>query len=251
MRPIAGFYAERAGLLIPGAYFEDILRDPLANAGNVESRSREAELVPERLRYHREAKGAIEQRRDDGSWILVTDRRMNNGGISGIRTDITALKQAQAELRENETRLDRAQAIAAIGSWELDIATGRYVWSKQLHRIPGISHNGFEPDIDNVAIYVDPDDYKLVRRWLADLGAGIERDTIETTIIRPNGEVRLLRVEGRAIVDADSVIRRLAGTMQDITERRLIERQLMQAQKWRRSAISPAAWYTTLTMCSA
>ncbi len=41
----------------------------------------------------------------------------------------------------------------------------------------------------------------------------------------------MLRVEGRPVVDPDGVIRRLAGTTQDITERRLIERQLAQAQK--------------------
>ena len=42
---------------------------------------------------------------------------------------------------------------------------------------------------------------------------------------------RVLRVEGRAVADPDGVVRHVAGTMQDITERRLIERQLAQAQK--------------------
>ena len=41
----------------------------------------------------------------------------------------------------------------------------------------------------------------------------------------------MLRVEGRAVRDADGAVRRVAGTMQDVTERRLIERQLAQAQK--------------------
>jgi signal transduction histidine kinase/CheY-like chemotaxis protein len=43
--------------------------------------------------------------------------------------------------------------------------------------------------------------------------------------------VRLLRVEGRAVTDLDGVVRQLAGTMQDITDLRLIEQQLGQAQK--------------------
>ena len=63
---------------------------------------------------------------------------MKNGGIAGLRIDITALKQAQAALSESEERLDRAQAIAGIGSWELDVATRRYVWSKELYRIRGL-----------------------------------------------------------------------------------------------------------------
>ena len=63
---------------------------------------------------------------------------MKNGGIAGLRIDITALKQAQAALSESEARLDRAQAIAGIGSWELDVATRRYVWSKELYRLRGL-----------------------------------------------------------------------------------------------------------------
>jgi PAS domain S-box-containing protein len=221
-----------ADLLLPGVLFEDMLRGVLAkSAGNTEAHGREAEWLEQRLLRHREDRGAIEHRLGDGSWFLVTDRRMKNGGTAGLRIDITALKQAQAALRESEARLDRAQTIAGIGSWELDVASGRYIWSKELYRIRGVSPEDFTPDIDNVAVYVHPDDYPPVRSWIADLIAGREADTREIRIIRPDGEVRLLRVEGRAMADPDGVIRRLAGTMQDITERRLIEQQLAQAQK--------------------
>ena len=43
--------------------------------------------------------------------------------------------------------------------------------------------------------------------------------------------MRVLRLEGRPIVDPDGAIHRLTGTTQDVTERRLMQRQLMQAQK--------------------
>jgi PAS domain S-box-containing protein len=187
--------------------------------------------MAERLRRHREAREATEYRLDNGSWILATDRRMKNGGIAGLRIDITALKQAQAALRESEARLDRAQAIAGIGSWELDVATARYFWSKELYRIRGLSPGSFEPSIETVSAFIHPDDYAMARRWIDNLMVGIEQHTLEPRFIRPDGEVRVLRVEGRPVIDADGNVRRVAGTMQDITERRLIERQLAQAQK--------------------
>src|SRR6202035_5100953 len=81
------------------------------------------------------------------------------------------------------------------------------------------------------AAFVHPDDYPQVRRWLANLVIGGEEGAQETRVIRPDGEMRVLRVEGRAVTDPDGVIRHLAGTMQDITDRRFIERQLAQAQK--------------------
>ena len=148
-------YKEGADLLMPGVTFEDFVRHTHAKGGgNAQYRGKEDEWRVQRLRHHQQAKGAVEYRLNDGSWVLVTDRRMKNGGIAGLRIDITALKQAQAALHESEARLDRAQQIAGVGSWELDVASGRYIWSKELYRMRGVSPDSFEPNIDNVATFV-------------------------------------------------------------------------------------------------
>jgi PAS domain S-box-containing protein len=153
--------------------------------------------------------------------------RMLDRTLGELQTQNTELQQAQVARLESEVRLERAQEIAGIGSWELDLRTGHYNWSKELYRIRGLPAGTFEPNLDNIAQFVDQDDYKLARLWLTDLQAGADRGPIETRIIRPNGDVRLLRVEGRAVPDPDGIIGRLAGTMQDITEGRLIEQQLV------------------------
>jgi two-component system cell cycle sensor histidine kinase/response regulator CckA len=224
-------YVARADRLVPGGRYEDFVLASATHDDHPGLDEREIERLANRLRFRQDTDGVIEQFRDNGSWILATDRRMKNGGIAGLRIDITALKRAEAALHESEARLDRAQAIAGIGSWELDISTGRYIWSKELYRIRGVSERDFEPNIDNVSASVHPDDYPSDRRWVAGLTAGMDQDAHETRIVRPDGEVRLLRADGRAVTDPDGVVRRLAGTMQDITDRRQIERQLAQAQK--------------------
>jgi PAS domain S-box-containing protein len=225
-------YPEGAELMVPGAHFEDIVRHVRSKGGgNADWRGHEAEGLAMRLRHRRKADGAIEHRLDNGSWILVTDRRMKNGGIAGLRINITNLKQTKAALLQSEERLERAQAIAGIGSWELDVATGRYIWSKEMYRIRGLSPDGIEPNVNNIAPYVHPDDDQSVRDWIGDLAAGRGQNSHELRIVRPGGDVRVLSIEGRAMTDPDGVIRHLAGTAQDITDRRLIEQQLAQAQK--------------------
>ena len=225
-------YVRAGDLLVPGMPFENIVRHVLAERGHTDvAAGGEAEWLARRLRHHRDAQGAMVEHLREESWVLITDRRMSNGGIAGLRINITALKRTQAALRESEARLDRAQQIAGVGSWELDLATGQYIWSKELYRIRGLSPASFQPNVDNVALYVHADDYPYVRRWLADLRQGIERDTIEVRIVRPDGGVRTLHVEGRAVVETDGTIRRLSGTMQDVTETRLMQQQLAQAQK--------------------
>jgi PAS domain S-box-containing protein len=224
-------YPERAGFLAPGTRFEDILRTVLASGGLDASVGREAEWFEERLQYHREAKGAVERQQANGMWILATDRRMQSGGIAGLRIDVTDLKRTQTALFEEEARLDRAQAIAGIGSWELHMATGRYAWSKEMYRIRGVSSDRFVPSLENTAPLVHPDDALSFQSWLGDLMAGRTQGAREIKIVRPDGEVRLLGVEGRAVTNTNGVITHLDGTMQDITERRATEQQLAQAQK--------------------
>jgi PAS domain S-box-containing protein len=225
-------YSEGAALMVPGAYFEDIVRHVRSKGGgNADWRRNEAEGLAIRLRHRRDADGAMEHRLDNGSWILVTDRRMKNGGIAGLRINITNLKQTKAALYQSEERLDHAQAIAGIGSWELDVATGRYLWSKEMSRIRGLSPEEIDPDLNSIAPYVHPEDDQSLRHWIGDLAAGAGQGTHELRIVRPGGDVRVLSIEGRAMTGPDGVVRRVAGTAQDITDRRLIEQQLAQARK--------------------
>jgi PAS domain S-box-containing protein len=215
---------------VPGTHLADVLRAGLAKGTYPDVVDNQEAWVEAWLQRLHETTGATEQALKDGKWVLVTNRRMRNGGVAGLRIDITPLKQAQAALRDSETRLDRAQEIADIGSWELDIASGKYAWSRHLYRIRGMPPE-FQPTRANIAAIINPDDIQMVSAWLEDLQAGRARTPIEVRAPRPDGQERVLRIEARPMVDPNGAIRRLAGTTQDITERRLIERQLAQAQK--------------------
>lgn len=144
---------------------------------------------------------------------------------------VDALRESEAGLRRSEERLDRAQAIANIGSWELDLTTGRYFWSKELFRMCGATADRFEPNAENIKSFVHADDWPLMLSWREGLIARGEARSLDIRLVRPDGENRFARLDGQALCDADGIVRRLVGTTQDVTERRLIERQLAQAQK--------------------
>jgi NO-binding membrane sensor protein with MHYT domain/signal transduction histidine kinase/CheY-like chemotaxis protein len=109
-------FSTEADHIIPGASFEEILRAGLAKGAYPDAVGREEEWVAEWLRRQREADGATEQPLSDGRWVLVIKRRMRDGGLAGLRIDITTLKQTQAALRESEARLAQAQKMEAIGN---------------------------------------------------------------------------------------------------------------------------------------
>jgi PAS domain S-box-containing protein len=223
-------YPQGVAFMLPGLKFAEILRSRLASGEFLDAIGQEETWFAERMRQFREAQGESE-RRLDGRWLLVSERRMRNGGTAGVRIDITALKRAQLALRKSEARLDRAQEIAAIGGWELDIPTDRYVFSKQMYRLLGLSPDSFEPTGSSVMARRHPDDDPMIEQYREDLKAGMKRDPIEARFVRPNGEVRTLRIEGCPIVAADGAVRRVAGTMQDVTEQRQMQKQLALAQK--------------------
>lgn len=224
-------YPHNAQMLAPGVRFEDLLLSSLAAQYYPEAVGHEQEWAAEFLRDHRAADRLFEQQVFDGRWILVSERRMRNGGIAGLRMDITALKRAQFALRDSEARLDRAQEIAGIGSWELDLDTGECFWSREMFRIGGLAPDSFQPTRDNIDRYLHAEDILRARQWFADLEQGVRREAIDVRVVRSDGVVRICNAEARPIEDQGGRVRKLIGTMQDVTERRLTEQHLAHAQK--------------------
>jgi len=89
--------------ILPGTSFEDAVMLSV-NAGEVPAAiGREEEWFTERHEQHRGGGGGIEQALSDGRWVKVSERPTADGGIVGIRTDITELKVSYA-LAESANR---------------------------------------------------------------------------------------------------------------------------------------------------
>ena len=98
------FYDVHPDQLPPGATFEAVVRASVAQGHIPEAIGREEAWVQERVAQHRQPGGPIERRLANGRWLQLRDHVTTDGGVVGIRTDITALKQREQELEESETR---------------------------------------------------------------------------------------------------------------------------------------------------
>ncbi|HYZ34579.1 MAG TPA: PAS-domain containing protein, partial [Crenalkalicoccus sp.] len=91
-------YAVSAHLIAPGAHFDEIIRQGV-KLGQYPQAGEDIEaFVAETREWHRGNHEPLERLLPDGRWILVTERATPDGGTVGIRTDITALKRAMADL---------------------------------------------------------------------------------------------------------------------------------------------------------
>lgn len=101
------FYHASRDLIVPGASFEEIIRQGAERGQYKEAVGRIDGWVAARVRQHQLANGQhIEQALDDGRWLLIIEYRTPSGYIVGNRIDITARKQAEAELAKHRDHLE-------------------------------------------------------------------------------------------------------------------------------------------------
>ena len=136
--------------------------------------------------------------------------------------DISARKHAEEALRRREAQLAEAQAIAHMGSWDWNIETNDLVGSDEMYRIYGFEL-GNPLTAGTILERIHPDDAEKVREVIDAAVASGGGFDIEHRLVRPSGEIRILRAEGRAVTDESGKVIRIIGAGHDITERKEAE----------------------------
>ena len=98
------------GEVLLGESFEEIIRRVAGRGLIPEAKERVDDWVEARLKQHRDPSEPLLQRRDDGRWIQVSERKTEDGSTVAIYNDITDLKKAELELSEALENLKSAQA---------------------------------------------------------------------------------------------------------------------------------------------
>jgi PAS domain S-box-containing protein len=123
------------------------------------------------------------------------------------------------------------------GMWQWDIITGKLDWSDEVFNIFGFSKTKTEINYNNFLMTIFPDDRVRVEGAIQQCLGGAEYD-LEYRIIRPDGSIRWLSVNGNVIRDNNSIPIQMFGVVQDITLNKEVDQankelseQLNQAQK--------------------
>jgi DNA-binding CsgD family transcriptional regulator len=141
----------------------------------------------------------------------------------------------QGTVREADNDMQRvlsaAEELAVMGSWELDLHTGRGIWSDQMYRMRGLEPQSVEPTPRLLLDIAHPDDRGRVHDLLKAVSEdpnSIPREglTFEFRTVRPDGSVREIRARGRIERDSRGEPVTWRGLAQDVTDQRVTEREL-------------------------
>ena len=168
-------------------------------------------------------------RHRDGRWIWVLHHaivvaRDSFGAplrIVGSHMDVSARINNRHALQSARSLLQRMGAIARVGGWELELATGHLSWTDEVYRIHEVDRT-VEPRLLSAIDFYAPEARPLIQ---AAVEAGIAHGTpwdLELPFVTAKGRARTVRAQGEAVVEHGKVVR-LFGAFQDVTERKADE----------------------------
>ena len=156
-----------------------------------------------------------------------------------LEGEVEVRRRTEAALRESEERLNRAQEIAHLGSWELDLVKNRLIWSDEVYRIFGLEPQEFGATYEAFLEAVHSDDRAAVdAAYSGSLMEGRDTYEIEHRVVRKSSdEIRLVYERCQHLRDATGRIVRSFGMVHDITNRKRADEALRESEEKYRSIV--------------
>ncbi|MDP3151342.1 MAG: response regulator [Archangium sp.] len=178
-----------------------------------------------------QSSGAITRvRAKSGEWRWVSWTAAIDGGrFYAAASDVTPLELTSQRLRQSQEQMQQAGALARVGGWDYDLASGKVQWSEEVRKIYEVDPD-YDPDFNMTRAFYSPENSRTltqsVERCVAD---GTAYD-LELEVITATGKkiwARHLgnaeRVEGRTV--------RIYGAVQDVTDQHLAREQALTASR--------------------
>jgi diguanylate cyclase (GGDEF)-like protein/PAS domain S-box-containing protein len=185
--------------------------------------------------------------RKDGSvlWATVAAAIVRDAGgapqyfVTTI-LDITSQKAAQAALIESEAQFQQLARNIPEGFWITDVRTRRLLFiSPVFEAIAGRRPSSAEAAWGEWTALIHPQDRERAIQVYRQMD--VAPQDCDYRIVRPDGALRWVRSRGYPVRDAGGVIYRIAGTVEDITERKSVEETARRAEAHYRATFDQAA----------
>jgi PAS domain S-box-containing protein len=140
------------------------------------------------------------------------------------------LKETERVKSELLGKMNDAQHMAMIGSWEWDLQTNRIWWSNETYRIFGVTPQDFVPGVEANGRFIHPDDFERYGKSFERSFQTGEPLDIDLRVVAGNGLLKYCHALGELINDDSGKPIQFIGTIMDITDRRRKEQELREKE---------------------
>ncbi|MDY6784281.1 MAG: PAS domain S-box protein [Cyanobacteriota bacterium] len=179
-------------------------------------------------------------------WTLQRDSSGQPHAQLEINHNITARKQAEAQLSEMSERLSLALESGEIGCWEWDIVRNNLIWDERMYELYGVSKNSeTRLAYDIWAEGLHPDDREASETLLHQTVLEKAEFDTEFRAIHPDGSIHHIKAFGLVRRDAEGNPTKMIGVNFDISDRKQAEIALEQSKEHLQAILdnSPAVIY--------
>lgn len=166
--------------------------------------------------------------------------------ITRIKDQQTKINHMNKLLINDVERLNKVESLSHLGNYEVNLQTGKTIWSDELFRIFGYEPKSFEPTSEKRIELTYPDDKEFLRNNIKKAIDEKSSFRIENRIVRPDGSIHWILSTGCVEFSEDKKIQSFIGTLIDITERKLLEKSL-EEEKARQNELYYMSYYDSLT----
>lgn len=193
----------------------------------------QAENVVVTLKTNGQWQGTMTALRPDGTEAemelvaqLVQDSDQQPLCMMASFIEVTERQRQEEQLRLSEARLNEAQKIASVGSWELDLQTNHLFWTDEIFHLFEIEKNNFEASYDAFLQAIHPEDREAVNAAYTQSLKNQKPYAITHRLKMPDGRIKWVEERCSTDFDTDGNPLLSRGTVQDITAHYELEKRL-------------------------
>jgi len=158
-----------------------------------------------------------------------------------LRNEIQELRARIAEHERGQQRLELAQAVAGIGTWDWDIAAGQTHCSSGYGPLYGLTPGDLAPPFEQWLERIYPEDRARVHEGLTQALRHTDHFDAEFRVVWPDGTVHWLYARGQVFRDSRGNPIRVIGVNMDISERKRAEARLDESEERFRAIFNQAS----------
>jgi PAS domain S-box-containing protein len=123
-------------------------------------------------------------------------------------------------------KLLRAETMALLGHYEVDLQSGKFIWSDGVYRVMGQSQDSFIPTLNSVAELVHPDDRTILEQVRRELRSGLAPPPVTVRVFKDDGQITEVEVWSMPVRAIDGTVTGWFGTIQNVAARKRVEQAL-------------------------